>query len=91
MENDTKKENQKKFVDYKGEILKVLNEKLKDGSLGISEKVSLVDGFFMQSFQDTPQGIQIGGKTVPSVMLVGENSGRVYFFALKVLLPEIDI
>jgi hypothetical protein len=82
--------NQKKFLEYRDDILKVLNEKMSKGEIKIQEKVTLVDGFFMQSFQDVLQGIQLGGRTVPSIMLVGE-SGQIYFFAIKVILPNIEI
>jgi len=82
--------NQKKFLEYKDEILNILNEKISKGEIKLNEKVNLVDGFFMQSFQDTLQGIQLGGRTVPSIMLVGE-SGQIYFFAIKVILPNIEI
>lgn len=83
-------DNQKKFSEYKEDILKSLNEKMSKGEIKIQEKVILVDGFFMQGFQDTLQGIQLGGRTVPSIMLVGE-SGQIYFFALKTILPDIQI
>lgn len=81
-------EEQKKFEEYKEEIIKVLTKKIDDHEIKINEKVTLVDGFFMQSFQDNLNGIQLGGRTVPSIMLVGE-SGQIYFFALKVILPNI--
>ena len=83
-------ESPKKFEEYKEEITKALNEKMQKNEIKIPEKVTLVDGFFMQSFQDTLDGIQLGGRTVPSIMLVGE-SGQIYFFALKALIPDIKI
>lgn len=82
--------NQKKFSEHKDEILKALNQKMLMGEIKIQEKVTLVDGFFMQSFQDTLEGIQLGGRTVPSIMLVGA-SGQLYFFAVKAILPNIQI
>jgi hypothetical protein len=78
MENNNQVDNQKKFSDYKKSILAALNEKLRDNKLGISESVDLVDGFFMQ-------------KSIPSIVLVGKDSGRLYFIALKALLPDIEI
>lgn len=81
---------QKKFEEYKDEILKALNEKFKKQEIKIPEKVTLVDGFFMQSFQDDLNGIKLGGRTVPSIILVGE-SGQMYFFALKAILPNVEI
>jgi hypothetical protein len=83
-------DNQKKFSEYKDEILEALKHKMSNGEIKIPEKVTIVDGFFMQSFQDTLQGIQLGGRTVPSIMLVGQ-SGQIYFFAIKVILPNIEI
>ena len=82
--------NKKKFLEYRDEILSALNEKMSRGEIKIQEKVTLVDGFFMQSFQDSSEGIQLGGPTVPSIMLVGE-SGQIYFFAIKAILPDIQI
>ncbi len=82
--------NQKIFSEYRDEIFKSINEKMSTGKIKIQEKVTLVDGFFMQSFQDTLQGIHLGGRTVPSIMLVGE-SGQIYFFALKAILPDIEL
>jgi hypothetical protein len=45
----------------------------------------------MQSIQDELGGIYIGGKSIPVVMVVGNSTGRVYQFALKALLPEVQI
>lgn len=91
MENNNQRENQMKFSDYKNAIVAALNGRLAESKLGISESVDLVDGFFMQSFQDTLDGIQLGGKSIPSIVLVGKDSGRLYFIALKALLPDIEI
>jgi hypothetical protein len=91
MEDNNRRENQMKFSDYKIAIVAALNGRLAESKLGISESVDLVDGFFMQSFQDTLDGIQLGGKSIPSIVLVGKDSGRLYFIALKALLPDIEI
>lgn len=83
-------ENKNKFESYKKDILLSLNEKMKKGEIKIQEKVTLVDGFFMQNFQETLQGIQLGGRAIPSIALIGE-SGQIYFLAIKVILPNIQI
>lgn len=80
----------KEFSAYKEEILKALNLKLQLKQIKIDEKAQLVDGFFVQSFQNTLAGIQLGGPAIPSIALVGE-SGQIYFFALKALLPNLEI
>jgi hypothetical protein len=33
----------------------------------------------------------IGGPTVPMIMLLGNNSGQIYLFALKIILPDIGL
>jgi hypothetical protein len=52
---------------------------------------TLIDGFFNQSFQKELPGIMIGGQALPMVAIVGNTTGRVYFFALKSLLPDIQL
>lgn len=79
-----------KFSDYKEKITKALTQK--QPFLGISESVSLVDGFINQPIQQELSGnIVIGGPTIPMIAVVGNTSGRIYYFALKALLPDIGI
>ncbi len=79
-----------KFSDYKEEILKALNEKV--SSHGILEPTSLIDGFINQPIQKELTGaFVVGGPTIPMVAVVGNNSGKIYYFALKALLPNIEI
>lgn len=80
--------NHKKFTEYREEILNSLNQKLKSQEIKISEEVTLVDGFVMQSLQDNLHDIELGGPAIPSIMLVGK-SGQIYLFALKVILPSL--
>ncbi len=78
-----------KFEEYKQKIIDALNRK---GNLGISEPVSLIEGFANQSLQAELSGsLTLGGPTIPMVMLLGSNTGRVYFFALRAILPEIKL
>ncbi|ADG25270.1 TPA: hypothetical protein JBI72_01310 [Legionella pneumophila] len=79
-----------KFTDYREKIIQELNNK--KVFLGINEPVSLIDGFINQPIQQELSGnIVIGGPTIPMVAVVGNNSGRIYYFALKALLPSIGI
>lgn len=78
------------FSEYKDRILKEITDR--STLLGINEPVSIVDGFVNQPIQNELSGsIMIGGPTIPMVMLVGNKTGRVYYFALKALLPDINI
>lgn len=78
-----------KFSEYKERITNALNSK--GNSLGIQETVSLIDGFINQPiYSELTGAFVIGGPTIPMIAVVG-NSGRIYFFALKALLPDIKI
>jgi hypothetical protein len=75
------------FEDVKEEILAALNN-LPD-EVGITETVGLVDGFITNPVSgELTNSLLIGGPCLPMVMLVGEKTGRIYFFALKTLLPN---
>jgi len=79
-----------KFSEHKEAILKALNEKV--GSHGIQEPTSLVTGFFNQPvYGVVSESVIIGGPTIPMGAVVGNNSGRVYFFALTALLPNLEM
>ena len=77
------------FSELKNEILEALNKVIADA--GITEKVGLVDGFLNDPVtHELTDSLVIGGPRVPMVMLIGEKSGRVYLFALKILLPDLE-
>jgi hypothetical protein len=80
-----------KFADIKTELQEKLEEKLKELSIG--EQVSLIDGFITLYVQQeiARNRISLGGSPIPMVGLVGIKSGRIYTFALKALLPNIDL
>lgn len=48
-------------------------------------KYSFVDGYTVDPVQEDYKGIQLGGKIVPSVMLVCNNCGHIDRFSLGVL------
>jgi len=78
-----------KFSEYKEQIIKSLNDK--GSSLGIQEPVKLIGGFINQPvYNELTDSFVIGGPTIPMIAVVG-NSGRIYFFALKALLPDIKM
>ena len=79
-----------KFSEIKDELVIALNDKLQSKKLHISEKVTIVDGFVNQPLSMELSGsFVIGGPTMPMIMLVGNESGRIYYFALKAILPNV--
>lgn len=81
-----------KFLDIKDRLLQALNFKIGQNMLHIKEQVTIVDGFVTQPLSMELSGsFVLGGPSVPAVMLVGNDSGRIYYFALKALLPDIQI
>jgi hypothetical protein len=63
----------------------------KSTSLGIQEKYILIDSFINPPiYNELTEDFVLGGPTIPMIALVGD-SGRIYFFALKALLPKIEI
>ncbi len=76
------------FLEYKEKIISALNNN--SAALGINESVTLLDGFLNLSTQKQLPGIVIGGPSIPAVVLVG-NSGRIYIFALKALIKDLEI
>ena len=71
-----------KFEDVREEILEKL-ESLK-GEGQIEENVTLVEDFVNMPLTGNLNELRIGGPSAPMIMLLGK-SGRVYFFAFKVL------
>ena len=75
------------FEDVKEEIEAALKDHAKKAD--IKEDLILIDGFVNEPLRaELTSALIIGGPRVPMVMLVGEETGRVYFFALKALLPD---
>jgi hypothetical protein len=80
-----------KFENYKVQIITALQSK-DQTKLGFNENTQLVDGFFNQPISMELNGnFIIGGPTIPMIAVVGMETGRIYFFALKILLPNIEI
>jgi len=70
-----------KLIDMTKEIARKSN---------IKEEITLVDGFVKQEFSLllTPK-FMLGGPVIPMVMFLGNQSGQIYYFALKSLM-DID-
>jgi hypothetical protein len=78
-----------KFEEYKQKIIAALGAK---DNLGITESVTLIDGFVNQPIQNELSGaFMVGGPAIPMIMLLGNNSGHIYYFALKAVLPDIKL
>lgn len=73
-----------KFEDLKGKILTALKEKFTGGN----GNFTLVDGFFFSPMQKETGSFQLGGPSIPQVVIVNTSTGEVRYFALKVLLPD---
>lgn len=82
-----------KFSDIKDDLQKALQERLKNTSMPDErEGFALIEGFMTLPLQgEISGGMIIGGPSIPMVGIVGKTSGRVYTYALKAILPDIQI
>ena len=79
-----------KFEEVKSRIVSELEKRYEN--LGITEEVTIIDGFVNQPFtMELSNTFMIGGTTIPMIMLVGKDSGRIYFFALKAIIKDIGL
>jgi hypothetical protein len=86
---DKKQKKMLKFEEIRQEILDELNKRNK--CIGISEPVTLVDGFVNHPVNmELTSSLMLGGATIPMIMLLGTQSGIIYLFALKALLKLED-
>jgi hypothetical protein len=81
------------FDQYKVRITNAIQQRIAQSSLpGEVSGFTLVDGFIMQAIQETlGEGLVLGGPAIPMVAIVGNATGRVYFFAFKALLPDVEL
>lgn len=80
------------FDQLKTQIEKALELRLAQGVINDPMGFILIDGFINMPFQkEIGNAFQIGGPTVPGVAVVGKSTGLIYTFALKVLLPQIEL
>lgn len=79
-----------KFEEIKDQILFELDKRA--GKIKIPEPVTLLEGFVNEPFgKELSKSFIIGGPTIPMIMLIGNDSGQVYFFALKAILQNIGL
>jgi hypothetical protein len=79
-----------KFQDIKNDIIAQL--KIHGQKTGITEPVTLVDGFIRQPYNmELSSTFVIGGPTIPMIMLLGDETGQIYLFALKAILKNLEL
>lgn len=77
------------FMVFTPEIKQKIILALHTRKLQIPEKVSLVDGFInLPINMQVTSNLVIGGRTIPMITLVGTETGRLYFFSLKMILSD---
>lgn len=70
--------------------LKKLDDKYK--MFGDDQKLIVVNSFLRIPLQDSIGGIVSGGESnLPAVALVDKDTGQIYYFALKALLPDLEL
>lgn len=80
------------FDAYKNEIQEAIQGKLATGIVKDPDGFILIDGFINMPFQKDIGGtFVLGGPTIPAVAIVGKSTGIIHTFALKVLLPNIQL
>ncbi len=80
-----------KFEDYKTELQEAIKKRANQAIFSNEKDLNLIDGFILQPIQQTiGNSIIVGGPQVPLVAVVGVSSGKVYYFAVKALLPDLD-
>jgi hypothetical protein len=80
-----------KFSDIKNELQNALQAKLKQTPIIGEDGFTLIEGFMTLALNDAiSNNIIIGGPGIPIVGIVGNTSGRVYTFALKAILPNLQ-
>lgn len=82
-----------KFEEYKDRITNKITENVLSKNILIDpEGFILLDGFFNIPFQPVLNGsINLGGPTIPAVAIIGKSTGLIHYFALKALIPDIEI
>lgn len=82
-----------KFEDYRERVTKKISENTLVKNIIVDpDGFTLLDGFFNIPFQPVLNGsINLGGPTIPAVAIVGNSTGLIHYFALKALLPDIEI
>jgi hypothetical protein len=84
--------NEYSFEDLKEEILAKLNEFDKQGFFGKNKQLTVLDGFVYLTLQDkVGGGVQLGGRSLPVVVVYDNETGQVWQFSLKQLVPRVEL
>ncbi len=79
-----------RFIEIKNNLLKAIEEKLKVNPIPNENGFTIIEGFITTSLQSEISGnFILGGPSIPTVAIVGNTSGRIYTFALKILMPDL--
>ena len=88
-ENKVTEENSKKFEKYKEDIRKAINEKLWKTKIEEEGWISIIYWVWMLPMNsDISNNIYLW-TSLPVIIVIWNNSWRLYFFSLKTLLPNI--
>jgi hypothetical protein len=80
------------FSEYQDEILEEINKLTAKNYFRGDKNLTLIEGFVSQTITTTfGMASDEINQTIPMVMLVGLQTGRVYYLALKVLIPRINL
>jgi len=81
-----------KFDEIKPDLEKAINEKLKNGLVVDPQGFVLMDGFCNITFnKEINSSIIIGNPFVPCISIIGKSTGLIYTFALKALIPTLEL
>ena len=93
-----------RFQDYKDQIISALEGKGYSftaqartvasliSPVSATPPYSLVESFINQPVQnEISKSIMIGGPSLPMIAIIDNTKGRLEFFALKAILPEIQL
>jgi hypothetical protein len=80
------------FEQYKEQIQAAIEVRLKQGIIKDPMGFILIDGFISLSYnKDVTNSLIVGGPSIPSIAVVGKSTGLIHTFALKVLIPNIQL
>lgn len=80
------------FKELQVEILDSLEKLDKKGFFGPNKKLTVMDGFVYLTLQDNVgKNFNLGGKSLPVVVVYDNETGQVWQFSLKQLVPRVEL
>lgn len=79
------------FESLRDRLLAAVQLKLQQQNITEPGGFTMMEGFVLFNLQPKLGGIILGGPALPTVMIVGNATGRVYQFSLKNLLPDVEL